>query len=369
MTAAETAPAVNRAADSSKSVLVVGGGIGGLAAALALANAGVAVELAEQAESLGGHASQLACKAVQGRCAKCGACLVEAAAAAVREHPAIRLRLSRRVAALARPGRFAYALAPAHGDGPQEPGEADAVVLATGFALFDPAAKPYGFGRFPEVITNLELERRLRRGERIRRPADGAPLKRVAFIQCVGSRDANLGHPWCSTFCCAASLRAARLLRAQAPEPAPAVTVFYIDIQTFGRDFESALAQARGELDFVRAVPAEAYPAEGGGVRLAFVGDDGAEAREERFDLVVLAAGMVPSPETARLSGGLGLAADPRGYGPLPGPGVFTAGAARTPMTIAAAAADARRAAREALAWLSAVAGPPACGAEPGRGA
>lgn len=346
---------------NEKTVLVIGGGIAGLTAALALGRAGAAVDLVEAAEAPGGHAAKLACKALAGVCAKCGACTVEAAIAALRELPAVRTHLARRVARLERRGRFEYSLEPS-GGGPLQPGAADAVVIATGFTLCDPATRPYGYGRFPEVITNLELEERLRRGERLRRPADGAPVGKIAFIQCVGSRDASLGRPWCSTFCCGASLRASRLIRERAAPPAPAVTIFYIDIQTFGRDFEAVLDRCRQDVDFVRAIPAEVYPADGGGVRLAYVKEDSGEAAEEPFDLVVLAAGMAPSPETARLAGMLGLPADPGGFGAREAGGVYLAGACRTPMTIAEAAADARRAAAAALAWIAGGPAPPAGG-------
>jgi heterodisulfide reductase subunit A len=348
---------------SQKKVLVVGGGIGGLTAALALARAGLTVDLVERAPAPGGHAAQLACKAVEA-CVKCGACTVEEALAAVVGHADIHLHTGCCLDRVERRDRFEWTLVKTDGKGAGGPaGAADAVVLATGFQLFDPAIKPYGYGRYPGVITSLEFERRLRNeGPRLQAKEGGLPL-RLAFIQCVGSRDVNLGHPWCSAYCCGAALRAARLV--QTRQPAAGVTIFFIDIQTFGRDFESVYRDARRDFRFVRSIPAEAATVEGGGLRLSWVDDETGGYREEVFDLVVLSAGMTPSPETGRIAGLLGLPLASSGFIDAPGSGpangVFAAGAARGPMTIAETVADARAAARQVIAFLAESDEPPAC--------
>ena len=230
---------------TDRQVLIIGGGIGGLTAALALAQRGVEAAVVEKEAAVGGHAARLACKALE-RCVKCGACLAAQTIAAASAHPRIRLHTGCRVSDIRRGRRYAYTLEPTSGgEAPAAPapGEADAVVLAAGFRTFDPAAKPYGYGLFPDVITNLELEGLLRSGPILRRRSNGAEPSRMAFIQCVGSRDAALGHLWCSAFCCAAAVRAARLIKRR--QPALEITIFYIDLQNFGRDFESVYAQAR----------------------------------------------------------------------------------------------------------------------------
>jgi heterodisulfide reductase subunit A2 len=305
---------------------------------------------------VGGHAARLSCKATE-RCVKCGACLAEQTIAAAAAHPRIRLHTACRLTAIHRSsGRYRYTLAQEpRQDRPARtlPGEADAVVLAPGFQTFDPSPKPYGYGRYPDVITQLELERMLREEGGVHRPSNGAEPACIAFIQCVGSRDASLGHLWCSGFCCAASVRTARLVKHR--RPAIEITIFYIDIQSFGRDFESAYAQARRELRFVRSLPAEAFQGEQARLRLSWVETSAQGAVEEEFDLLVLAAGMTPRPQTAALAESLGLAPPAAGFlGGVrsPTPGAVVVGAARGPMGIADTIADARRAAWEIVRFL-----------------
>jgi heterodisulfide reductase subunit A len=329
-------------------VLVVGAGIGGLTAATLLADRGVGVDLVEREPAAGGRTARLACKATD-RCVRCGACLVSAALAAADGSPRIRLRLSSRVEAV-RPngGGFSYRVVTPTA---AEDATADAVLIAAGFEVFDPRDKPYGFGLYPDVVTNLHLETLLRSPGGVVRPSDGTPPGRIAFLQCVGSRDRALGHLWCSAFCCGASVRAAMRIRAARPETE--ITVFYIDIQSFGRDFESAWGEYRRSLRFVRGVPAEAFREGAAGIRLSWLDLESRQACEERFDLVVLACGMVPPAGLAETAAGLGLGAEAGGFLAAAGvPGVFAAGAVRGPRTIAETVADARHAAARLLTFL-----------------
>jgi heterodisulfide reductase subunit A len=260
------------------------------------------------------------------------------------------------VSDIRRDRHYAYTLEPNAQEGaPDRPAssQADAVVLATGFRTFDPSGKPYGYGQFPDVITNLELEDLLRSGPRIRRPSNGAEPSRMAFIQCVGSRDSALGHLWCSAFCCAAAVRAARWVKRR--QPALEITIFYIDIQNFGRDFESVYAQARREIRFVRAIPADAVQREAGRLRLCWLDDGSRQPAEEDFDLVVLSTGMTPRPETGALAEAIGLNRPSAGFLACESPaadGTFVVGAARGPMTIEQTIADARRAAWQVTRFL-----------------
>ena len=158
-------------------------------------------------------------------------------------------------------------------------------------------------------------------------------------------------------------MRAAARIKAARPETE--ITVFYIDLQSFGRDFESAWADYRRSLRFVRGVPAEAFQDGTAGIRLAWLELESRQAREETFDLVVLACGMVPPAGLAGAAAGFGLRPEATGFLPAAGPpGVFAAGAVRGPMTIPETIADARHAAARVLSHLK-----PDATERPGRSA
>ncbi len=169
-----------------------------------------------------------------------------------------------------------------------------AVILATGAAPFDPSLKSeYGYGRLPQVLTNLEFERLVCASGptlgNLVTPA-GMPVRKLAFIQCVGSRDRRF-LPYCSGYCCTASIKEAML--ALEHDPKVEVTIFYNDIRTSGKGFEELYlrAQAAG-VRFVKALPGRIRPDEQGSPIIAY--EDLATGRQEHLavDLVVLAVGL-----------------------------------------------------------------------------
>ena len=404
-------------AHSRKNVMVIGGGVAGLATALSLSDLGIQVDLVEKADFFGGHAIRFACKATD-ECVKCGACMVEEKLGQAVEDPSIRLLSGCRIEGIERNGRFKADLTrkPAYIDAEQctacgicyrdcpegavlrgysasarpfyaidadrclqfkdqsckkcsevcpeqaislaaEPGkltcEADAVVVATGFDAFRPVSKPYGYGRFKNVVTSLEMEDILRENGAPIRPGDGKPVRKMAFVQCVGSRDASLGHLWCSRICCGTSVRMARMLKHRHPELE--ITFFYIDIQTFGRDFDSVYQQVREEMRLVRAIPADIYENEGGGLKVVHQDVASGESFKEDFDLVVLSVGLTPAEGTQQVAGLLQLRTadweNPFGEAVVP-EGVFLAGTVAGPMGIADSVADAGRAALDVCGYL-----------------
>jgi heterodisulfide reductase subunit A len=333
---------------AEQTVLIIGGGIAGMTAANQLAAMNISTILVEKQGSVGGHAARYTCKATDA-CVKCGACLVVEACRSVMANPAVEVYTNSRIAAVERSGgRFRFVL----DKEPADPGEdltreADAVILASGFQAFDPHTKPYGYGRFPNVVTNLELERILREKSIPARPSDQRQPERMAFVQCVGSRDKQLGHLWCSKICCASALRMAELIKARCPEVD--ITFFYIDIQTFGKDFESFLGRVREDFTLVRALPGDVFGAEDDCLRVTYFDPVQRRGQEDLFDLLVLSVGITPDTQNLQLARLFQLEPEPTGFWPTAtGSGVFCAGTACGPMSIAESIVSGKQAALQA---------------------
>ena len=139
--------------------------------------------------------------------------------------------------------------------------EVGTIVVATGADVFDPSVLPdYGYGRFPNVITSLEFERLINAGGpsagHLIRPSDKQIPKRVAFVQCVGSRSDKAGKLYCSNVCCMNTIKDSLLIKEHWPETE--IYVFYVDIRAYGKGFEDLYKRARKEgVVFVRGLPAE----------------------------------------------------------------------------------------------------------------
>ena len=425
--AVEVAPAPEPTGSGHDSILVVGGGIAGITAALEAAEAGMSVYLVERKPQLGGRVAQLARYFPKLCPPTCG---LEINYQRLRDNRAVRIFTTSQVESISggpgdyavtlrvepryvndrctmcnacaevcpvdRPNAFDYGMsttrtaylpheaayppryvidgstclfdacarcvdACAYGaiDLHMQPQTVElrvgGVIVATGWRPYDARAiTNLAFGHSPNVVTNVMLERMAAEsgptGGRILRPSDGEPVRSVAFIQCAGSRD-RLHLRWCSSICCLASLKEARLVLERNPEAR--VHVFYIDLRTPGT-YE---AFAQGVLDDprVRAVKGKVAdiltdPQSG---ELVVVADDmvsGAMSRTP-VDLVVLATGMEPS-----LGGSAptGVDLDEDGF-VLEGTdteGILAAGCARAPVDVATATVDATAAAMRAIALL-----------------
>jgi heterodisulfide reductase subunit A len=208
-----------------------------------------------------------------------------------------------------------------------------AVVAAPGFRPFDPAGKPrYGWDLYSDVISALELDQMLRSEGDLKRPSNGSPPQSVAFIQCVGSRDKSIGRDYCSRVCCGYAMRLARLIRHRRPDTE--VSMFYMDLQNTGRDFDRFYRELKEQIEFIHGVPGEIQASEDGRLIVPYA-DETEGRREQRvFDLVVLSLGLGP-PDPA-MAEALGFALDEDGFLQAdPAAGKFTAGAASGPMSIA----------------------------------
>ncbi len=189
---------------------------------------------------------------------------------------------------------------------------AGAVILGLGFEPFRAQLKgEYGFGRYENVLSSIQYERMLSfsspsRGMPMRR-SDGQAPKRIAFIQCVGSRDPSCGQAHCSSICCMYAIKQAMITKERNPEIE--VAVFYMDIRPMGKDYERYYEKAKGQcaIDFRRsAVSAVRQLQQTKDLLVTHVSEEGV-FREEEFDLIVLSVGFTVSDEVRDLAERIGI--------------------------------------------------------------
>jgi heterodisulfide reductase subunit A len=336
-------------------VIVVGGGIAGMTVAGAAANLGMGVTLVERGYQLGGHAANWACMATK-ECARCSACVVQDQIARISAHPGIEIMLGAHLEACdGEEGDFHLAFQPEptskrlHSPwcewvlGERRTVPCHAVVLATGFEPYDPSDNPLlGYGHFDGVVTTRDLDDLLREDNLSRFAPDGDAPLRVAFIQCVGSRDRKSGREYCSQFCCRTTIRLVQRLKYL--RPAIEATVFYIDLQIMSKEFGAFYDRAREEVRFIQGVPAEVCRGERDGTLRVYSVAPGADRTEAfEFDRVVLAIGLMPAESQRSLAQIVGLELNEFGFFAKAGPhaplkasrpGVLLAGACSGPSDI-----------------------------------
>jgi len=195
-----------------------------------------------------------------------------------------------------------------------------AVILALGFKPFDPKLKPtYGYGRFPNVLTSMEFERMLSATGPLQghvgRPSDGKEPEKIAWVQCVGSRDPSIGRGYCSSVCCMYAIKEAMLAKEHAPHDLD-TAIFHIDIRSHGKDFEKFYVRAKGEagIRFVKSrIDTIAEDGETGNLLIRYV-DGAGRTIQEAFDMVVLSVGIGISEQAVELSKRLGIGLDQYGF-------------------------------------------------------
>ncbi len=243
------------------------------------------------------------------------------------------------------------------------------VIVAVGFQEFD-ARKlgNYGYGRFPNVVTSLELERMLNasgvtRGHVVR-PSDGKTPRRIVFVQCVGARGEG-GRPYCSRFCCMNAVKDSMLLRQHDPEVQD-VTVLYTDMRAFGKGFDDFVKRSLQEQSarYVRGRPAKIERLAADDTLEVFVEDTlGHEQRRIPADLVVLSVAAAPNEGARKLARALGIETDRYGFIAREDPavsavetrreGVYVCGSAVGPQVIPDSVAQASAAAARAQLYLA----------------
>jgi heterodisulfide reductase subunit A len=359
--AARLKPLESREVGVVPGAVVVGGGVAGMAAALDVADAGFPVTLVEKSDHLGGRLADLNCTFPT---LEPVAELLEPLVERVASHPDITVLLNSRVAEVeGYVGNFTVQVRESPtGSESTNPESTDlrsfdvgSIIIATGYDVFDPRRKPeLGYAQYPNVITSLEMERRLFEGDLT---VNGVSPKSVAFVQCVGSRDVQLGNAYCSRVCCMYTAKQSRLVKEMLPKAD--VTVFYMDVRTFGKGAEEFYDEARAKgVLYRKGNVSEIYR---GGERVVLVGEDTLQGRpfDIEVDLVVLAVGMEPRSDVADLSTLLKLPRSSDGFfmelHPKLRPvdtavdGVFLAGCCQGPKDIPDTVAQAKAAASSAL--------------------
>ncbi len=240
------------------------------------------------------------------------------------------------------------------------------VILAPGFEEFAAEAKgEFGFGRYPNVVTSVQFERMLSAAGpfegHVVRLSDGRQARRIAWIQCVGSRDSSCGNEYCSSICCMATTKQAMV--AMEHVSGLEATVFYMDIRAHGKDFDQYYERAKSydNIHYIKSIPSRIVQMPGTrDLRVRFVNESG-QLQEQQFDLVVLSVGMEPGATVQEIASRLGIELNEFGFCatdrllPLETsrPGVFVAGAFQEPKDIPETVTQASGAASKAMELLA----------------
>ena len=235
-----------------------------------------------------------------------------------------------------------------------------AVILAPGFDVFDAKIKKeYGYGIYRNVVTSMEFERILSASGpyegHVLRPSDGKPPKRIAFLQCVGSRDPSCNREYCSSVCCMYSIKEAIIAREH--DNSLDCRIFFMDIRAFGKEFDDYYDRAKGEygIGFTRC-RVSSVSEDPASKDLILTYESPAGVERERYDMAVLAVGFEPPQAFAKTVKDLGIAVNDHGFmstdvfSPLDTSreGVFVSGAASAPKDIPDTVAQASGAASRA---------------------
>ncbi|MDJ0623186.1 MAG: FAD-dependent oxidoreductase, partial [Desulfocapsaceae bacterium] len=243
------------------------------------------------------------------------------------------------------------------------------VIFSPGIEVFDARLRgEYGYGSYKNVVTSIEFERLLSASGptsgTVARPSDGAHPKKIAWIQCVGSRDTSCNRDYCSSVCCMYATKEAFIAREHDSAIEP--TIFFIDMRSFGKNFDEYITRAEEKnVRLIRAMVSRVYedPVTGD-LELRYVDESGQKISEE-FDMVVLSVGVQVAEKTKQLAATIGIDIDRFGFAvtqnfsPLATsrPGVFVSGAVNGPKDIPETVSEASGAAQAAAANLASARG------------
>ncbi|NLI82276.1 MAG: CoB--CoM heterodisulfide reductase iron-sulfur subunit A family protein [Deltaproteobacteria bacterium] len=389
---------------SAGAVMVVGGGVAGVQAALDLAESDFQVYLVEKGPSLGGVVLQLdktfptncvgclGCRAQHVGMAQldesipvndCSTCIVSHKLEESGRHRNVQILTMAEVESVeGGAGNFQvrvrrkrrnldWSTAPptvSYGADEVVSLRVGAIILSPGFKVFDPSIyDTFGYGVYPNVVSSLELEGILNpygpnHGRPVR-PSDGRPPKRVAWLQCVGSRDLHKGaHGYCSSVCCMYAIKEALAVKQHDPEIDTAI--FFMDMRTFGKEYEEYYNCAKNEagVRFIRSRIHSVEPAGAGSgdLRLDYIDESGQHC-SEIFDMVVLSVGLESPSGIQSLAEKLNISLDDNGFAAVGDftpvetsrPGIFACGAFAGPKDVPSSLIEGSAASAASAAILS----------------
>lgn len=337
---------------SAKRVVVIGGGIAGLEAASSLAAFGFNVDLVEKESELGGHVGQWDRLFPSRRPAKEVTGFLSG-----KLNENVTIHTNADIKKITREGKSW--IISVNGD---EPLVADALLVATGFDLFEARKKEeYGYGIYDNVITSADLEKKFGT-EDIVKNAQGKVPERVGIVHCVGSRDEKVNNLYCSRVCCVTAVKQAIEIKEMIP--GCEVFCFYMDLRMFGLDFEALYkeAQEKWGVQFIRGRLSEAFENQDGSVLVKVEDTLAGRPLKMKVDLLVLMSGMVTSAGTRKMIELIGLDIDENRFlKPIDRqlqanesgiPGIFMAGTCTSPKSIDETISDARAAALKVMEYL-----------------
>ena len=248
--------------------------------------------------------------------------------------------------------------------------EVGAVILCGGFECYDPQSLyELGYKRLPNVVTSLEFERILSASGpfegHLLRPSDLTSPKKVAFLQCIGSRDSKHERPYCSSVCCTYAIKEAMIAKEHSTVPLD-VDIFFMDIRTYGKGFEQYYNRAREESK-INFIHAKAYSInaheETDDLIVTYTDSNG--VKSSKYDLVVLSVGFQPSSGMVSLAKKMDIQLNPHGFcqtlpfSPMETsrPGIFTCGAFSAPRDIPETVTQASGAASDVSTLLASARG------------
>ena len=296
---------------ANENIIIIGGGPAGLEAARGIADIGYKAILVEKRDRLGGMPDEANYAALTPDMRNAEEAIDEMRAAVI-DNPGVELMLKTTITGAE--GELGNFKVKGTQNGKPIEIEAGAVILATGFQHFDPGreTQKYGYYEHDDVITIVDAEKMFKAGNFVR-PSNGEKPKRVAFIQCVGSRDRQIGNEYCSKVCCGISSKQSIEVKHHCPDAK--VFIFYIDMRMYGY-WENEIywpAQEKYKVNYIKGMATEIIKK---GDTLIVKGEDTTMRRpmEVPMDLVILAVGMEPSVGTKEMADIFGVTKNKFGF-------------------------------------------------------